>query len=330
VLMFLLLGATGYIGQAFAKELSRRGKCFIPLSRSALDYTRFELLFNYVRKIQPKFLINAAGFSGRPNIDGCETERMKTFQANTLLPQTIARVCLMTNTPLGHVSSGCIYSGAKVFENGDLRLEKDLGRAEVRALFDSSPERFFGFTELDEPNSSFRNPPCSFHSGTKALAEEALRGGTQTYIWRCRLPFNQIDHPCNLLTKLQSYDRVYDHITSVSHLDDFVAACLDLVEAKASFGIYNVTNPGAVTTRHVADLAQSYLKPGRSVNYWASDDEFYRSAKAPRSSCILDVTKLLRAGVRMRSAEEAIEDALSRWQLDSRREWRRLLDEVPA
>src|SRR5678816_2254554 len=167
--MFLLLGATGYIGQAFAKELSRRGQSFIPLSRSALDYTRFELLFNYVRNIQPSFLINAAGFSGRPNMDGCETERMKTFQANTLLPQTIARVCLMTHTPLGHVSSGCFYAGAKVFENGELRLEQDLGCGKVRALFESNPERFFGFTELDEPNSSFRNPPCSFHSGTCLL-----------------------------------------------------------------------------------------------------------------------------------------------------------------
>ncbi len=330
VLVFLLLGATGYIGQAFAKELSRRGQRFIPLSRSALDYTRFDLLFNYVRKIQPEFLINAAGFSGRPNMDGCETERMKTFQANTLLPQTIARVCLMTNTPLGHVSSGCSFSGAKIFEGGELRVEPDLGRAEVRGLFESNPERFFGFTELDEPNSSFRNPPCSFHSGTKALAEEALRGGPQTYIWRCRLPFNEHDHPCNLLTRLQCYDRVYDHITSVSHLDDFVSASLDLVEVKAAFGIYNVTNPGAVTTRRVAEQVHSQLNPGRPLKYWSSEKEFYRSAKAPRSSCILDVTKLLRAGIKMRPAEEAIEDALSRWQLDVRREWRRLLDEVPA
>ena len=66
------------------------------------------------------------------------------------------------------------------------------------------------------------------------------------------------------------------------------------------------------------------------MSYWASDEEFYRSAKAPRSSCILDVTKLLRAGIRLRSAKEAIEDALARWQPDVRREWRRLLDEVPA
>jgi dTDP-4-dehydrorhamnose reductase len=329
--MFLLLGATGYVGQAFARELSRRGLPFIPLSRSALDYTRFELLFGYVRRIQPKFLINAAGFSGRPNVDGCETDRMQTFQANTLLPQTISRVCLMTNTPFGHVSSGSVYTGAKIFEGGDLRVEKDLGRREVRSLYEANPERFFGFTELDEPNFSFRSPPCSFHSGTKALAEEALRGGSQTYIWRCRLPFNERDHPCNLLTKLQSYPRVFDHITSISHVDDYAGACLDLVQVGASYGLYNVCNPGAVTTRQVAQMLQEQLKPSKPLKFWESDEEFYRAgAKAPRSSCILDVSKLTRAGVQLRTAEEALGDALTRWQPDFRREWARLLDPVSA
>ena len=59
--MILLLGATGYLGQGFARELRRRGSRFVPLSRSALDYTRFELLFDYVRKMKPDFVINAAG-----------------------------------------------------------------------------------------------------------------------------------------------------------------------------------------------------------------------------------------------------------------------------
>jgi len=58
--MILLLGATGYIGQAFARALRRRKDSFIPLSRNAFDYTRFEFLFDYVRKIGPDLVINAA------------------------------------------------------------------------------------------------------------------------------------------------------------------------------------------------------------------------------------------------------------------------------
>jgi len=55
--MILLLGGTGYVGQAFAAELRRRGHDFIPLSRAVLDYTHFDVLFNYVRKTRPEFVI---------------------------------------------------------------------------------------------------------------------------------------------------------------------------------------------------------------------------------------------------------------------------------
>src|SRR5258708_4953287 len=103
--MILLLGASGYIGQAFARELRRRGSCFIPLTRKAIDYSQFGLLFDYVRKMRPTFVINAAGYPGKPNVEACEPAREETLYANTLLPQTVARVCLMTNTPWGHVSS---------------------------------------------------------------------------------------------------------------------------------------------------------------------------------------------------------------------------------
>jgi dTDP-4-dehydrorhamnose reductase len=248
-------------------------------------------------------------------MDACETARMETFQANTLLPQTISRVCLMTNTPLGHVSSGCIFSGAKVFENSEMRVERDLNTPRMRQLYEKHPEKFFGFTELDEPNFTFRHPPCNFLGGTKALAEEALRGGGAIYIWRPRLPFNEQDDTCNFLTKLQSYARVYDHITSLSHLDDFVRACLDLVELGAPFGTYNVTNPGAVTTRQVVEMIQRALKSDRRFAFWRGDEDFYEAGtRAPRSACILDVTKLLRTGVRMRPVQEALAESLEKWQ----------------
>ena len=102
--MILLLGSTGYMGQAFSTELRRRGHSFIPLTRKAINYSDFNLLFDYVRKVAPRFIINAAGYRGRPNVDACEEDRENTLFANTLLPQTIARVCSMTGTCLLYTS----------------------------------------------------------------------------------------------------------------------------------------------------------------------------------------------------------------------------------
>ncbi|HMJ25555.1 MAG TPA: sugar nucleotide-binding protein [Pyrinomonadaceae bacterium] len=313
--MILLLGAAGFIGQAFTKELRRRGCGFIPLTRGTLDYTRLDLLFDYIRETRPAFVINAAGYPGKPNVDACELAREQTLCANTLLPQTISRVCLMRNIPWGHVSSGSIYQGAKLVEAGELLVERDLSRKQVRDLFAAHPEQVHGFTELDEPNFSFLYPPCNFYSGSKALAEAAITGVGRCYIWRPGIPFNEQDHSRNFLSKIQRYPKVYDSLTSASHLEDFVRACLDLWESHAPFGIYNVANPGAVTTRQIVELLERILKPNRRFEFWQDDQEFYRfAATAPRSHCILDVSKLLAAGVKMRTVTEALEDALFRWR----------------
>jgi UDP-glucose 4,6-dehydratase len=303
------------MGQAFATELQGRGWPFIPLTRKAFDYTNFELLFDYVRKSKPVFIINAAGYAGKPDVDACEVTREQTLNANTLLPQTIARVCLMTNTPWGHVSSGCIYSGAKVFEDGKLSVERNLNRPELRRLFAEHPERIRGFTEWDKPNYSFQCTPCSFYSGTKALAEEAIKGIGQSFIWRPGIPFNERDEPRNFLSKVQHSVRVYDGVNSISHSGDFVRAALELWERHAPFGIYNVTNPGAVTTRQVVELIQRILKPDRHFEFWEDGEALYSAGtKEPWSNCILDVSKLLATGVSMRPAREALQDSLRKWR----------------
>ena len=306
----ILLGGTGYIGQVFARELTARALAFEAPARGQTDYTRFDVLTGLLRRAKPDFLINAAGYTGKPNVDACEIHRADTLQGNTLFPAMVAHACATQGVPFGHVSSGCIYAGAKIAG----RVEKDLTTPECQALLRQNPGAIGGFTEEDEPNFTFRRPPCSFYSGTKALAEEALGQAGQHYIWRLRIPFDQFDNPRNFLSKVQNYAKVYDNLNSLSHRGDFVAACLDLWQKRAPFGIYNVTNPGFVSTRQVVAMIQRLLKPARPFEFWADDEEFYRvAAKTPRSNCVLDASKLLAAGVTLRPVQEALADALQNW-----------------
>ncbi|MBW8863829.1 MAG: sugar nucleotide-binding protein, partial [Verrucomicrobia bacterium] len=309
--MILLLGATGYIGEAFVTELKRRKTDFVTLSRKQVDYTRFDLLLEFIRAQKPSFIVNAAGFTGKPNVDACELDKAGTLLGNALLPQTIAHVCAAAGIPWGHVSSGCIYSGAKLSENGKVRVEKDMARPELHALAEQKSTAILGFTEADAPNFSFRDLPCSFYSGSKALGEEAMANIGQSYVWRLRIPFDEFDNKRNYLSKVQRYAKAYENVNSISHRADFVSACLDLWESRAPFGTYNVTNPGYVTTRHVVGLIEKYLKPARKFEFWANDDEFYKvAAKTPRSNCVMDVSKLLAAGVKIRDVEEALDHSL--------------------
>jgi dTDP-4-dehydrorhamnose reductase len=314
--MILLTGATGYIGQAFAAELRKRGLPFVPLSRQTLDYTRFDVLFNYVRSVNPRFIINAAGFTGRPDIQDCESHRTETIRANTLLPQTIARVCYLTKTPWGHVSSGGIYSGAKIEERSELRVERNLSQPAVRALFDAEPGKFLGFSELDAPNVSFHSHPCSFYSGSKALAEEALQWMDQGYVWRPGPVFDEVDHPRNYLSAIHQSGPIRDGVNSLSHRGDFVSACLDLWERRAAFGTYNVVNRGALSNRQIAQAIQRILRTGpvQFQDPEAGDDSLANGR--PQANCILDNTKLAAAGIPMRPVDQAMEAALQGWQLN--------------
>src|ERR1041385_4926392 len=313
--MIILLGASGYIGQAFARLLTERGENFLAPARKDLDYTRFDRLLGLLRQHRPSFLINAAGYTGKPNVDACETAKAETLQGNTLFPETVAHACLAEDIPWAHVSSGCIYSGAKVVENGALHVEKDLTQDALHEMAEEHPQQINGYTEKDAPNFTFRDPPCSFYSGSKALGEEAIDGVGRSYIWRLRIPFDEFDNARNYLSKIQRYAKVYENVNSISHRGDFARACFDLWTRRAPFGIYNVTNPGFVTTRHVVGMIEKILRPNRRFEFWKDDSEFYRvAAKTPRSNCVLDVSKLLEAGVKIRPVEEALEASLRDWK----------------
>ena len=222
--------------------------------------------------------VNCAGYTGKPNVDACELDRAGTLLGNTLLPQTIAQRLRGGRAFRGVMYlPGAFIPGAKIVENGRPGW-KEIWRppALARRWRSSIRPSFMALRESDTPNFSFRDPPCSFYSGTKALGEEAIAGLGQSYVWRLRIPFDEFDNKRNYLSKVQRYPKVYDNVNSISHRADFVKACLDLWKLAAPYGTYNVINPGYVTTRHVVQLIEQHLRPARKFEFWASDEEFYR------------------------------------------------------
>src|ERR1700733_6650337 len=144
--MVFVLGAESYIGRIFCAELLRRGDDCVPLA--GRDYADFHSLFNCVRRAKPKFLINATGCTGT-DPDANEPAREEILRANTILPGYIAQVCLMTNTPWGHISSCGIYSGVKVVIATGVVVEKKIAREELVRMINECPEKIRGFTEAD-------------------------------------------------------------------------------------------------------------------------------------------------------------------------------------
>ena len=286
--MFLILGGNGYVGSAFQKHLTLNELPFEVISRSVIDYSDEPSLLRLISDRRPTFLINAAGYTGRPNVDACEVHRTECLQGNAVLPVIIRSACEKSNLPWGHVSSGCILTGAKP---------------------DGS-----GFTEDDSPNFSFRHNNCSFYSGCKALGEELLQDADNCFIWRLRIPFNEFDGPRNYISKMMRYDCLLQATNSLSQLDEFAAACVACWTNRVPFGIYNLTNPGSVTTKDVIAMIQRHGLVRKDFRFFDSEDQFMQlAAKTPRSNCVLDTTKAERLHLPMRPVEEALDAAMRQW-----------------
>ncbi len=286
--MLLLLGGSGYVGSAFRKLFDDKSIAYRSISRKDVDYTCRESVIGLVRETKATFLINAAGYTGKPNVDACELHKADCLLGNAVLPAILREACEQCDIPWGHVSSGCIYTGSHS---------------------DGS-----GFTELNKPNFSFRTNNCSFYSGCKALGEECLEDSDQTYIWRLRIPFNHLDSGRNYLSKLMNYTCLLDATNSVSHLDEFVAACWQTWEKRIPFGVYNITNTGSITTRQVVELIKRHLKVDKEFKFFESEEQFMHvAAKTPRSNCVLDNSKILKAGIGISHVTDAIEKSLKQW-----------------
>jgi len=290
--MIYLLGGSGYVGQAYQALLTQKGVPFKNLRRSDLDYGDVAALTSALRTDRPSFLINAAGYTGKPNVDACELHKTECLFGNAVLPGRIAEACEAAGVPWGHVSSGCIYTGKR-------------------------PDGT-GFTETDAPNFTFRQNNCSFYSGTKALGEELLAGRPDVFIWRLRIPFDHRESPRNYLTKLMRYERLLEAENSISQLHEFVAATFACWEKRIPFGTYNVTNPGHVTTREVVDLILESDVCKKDYQFFSNETEFMqKAAKTPRSNCVMSSAKLAAAGITLTPVREAVRQALRAWRTAS-------------
>ncbi len=286
--MILLLGGSGYVGSAFQRLFQTSGIPYENVRRRDMDFTNPSVLGQHLLNNKVDFVLNCAGYTGKPNVDACELHKAECLQGNAVLPGVIREACEQAGVPWGHVSSGCIYTGCRS---------------------DGS-----GFTELDEPNFSFRTNNCSFYSGCKALAEECLVGCDNVYIWRLRIPFDKHDSPRNYLSKLMRYDRLLDATNSISHLDEFVSAWWETWCRRVPFGTYNITNTGSVTAREVVELMKKHLGVSKTFKFFDSEADFMKlAAKTPRSNCVMDNSKLLSTGVPMRDVNAAIEASLREW-----------------
>jgi dTDP-4-dehydrorhamnose reductase len=267
----VILGA-GFIGHRLASALA--GSALL-----TVDITDPSDLARAFLQHKPKVVINAAGKTGKPNVDWCETHQAETSRSNVIGPLRVAEAAAAAGAYLLHIGSGCIFYGPCPYHEG-------------------------GWREDDPAN------PSAFYSRTKYAADLVLSRLANVCVARIRMPIDDRPGPRNLITKLAGYREVIDVENSVTVIDDLITALRGLIEQRAE-GVFHVTNPGLMRHRDLLALYRELVDPSHTVSFISADDLVTRGlALKVRSNCELASPRLEALGIRLRPVGEALREAM--------------------
>lgn len=258
----MLFGKTGWIGGKLIELLKEQGKTFYLAESRTYDR---ESVLREIEQYKPTHILNAAGVTGRPNVDWCEDHRLETLRSNVIGTLTISDICALKGIHHLLYATGCIF-------------EYD----------DAHPIGGAGFTEEDSPN--FHG---SYYSHTKAMVEDMLKAYPNTCTLRVRMPISDDLSPRNFITKIVSYERVVNIPNSMTVLTELLPISLIMAERNL-VGIYNFCNPGAISHNEILDMYKAVIDPSFTYTNFTVEEQD-KILKAKRSNNTLDHTKLVAA-----------------------------------
>lgn len=263
-LKFLIYGRTGWIGGLLGQICEKQGISF-EYGNGRLE-NRSQIQMD-IQNVKPTHVFNAAGVTGRPNVDWCESHKPETIRTNVVGTLNLADVCREQGLLLMNFATGCIFE-----------------------YNDAHPEGSgIGFGEEDSPNFT-----GSFYSKTKAMVEELLKEFENVCTLRVRMPISSdLSNPRNFITKITRYNKVVNIPNSMTVLDELLPISIEMAKKNCK-GIWNFTNPGVVSHNEILEMYRDYIDPNfKWVNF--NLEEQAKVIVAPRSNNELDTFKLKEA-----------------------------------
>jgi dTDP-4-dehydrorhamnose reductase len=105
----VILGATGTLGDAFARLCDVRGIPYHLLTRRELNLTDPDAMDSVLRRLEPWAVVNAAGYV---HVDGAEDDEEQCLLTNAVAPARLAGACARQGVQLVTFSSDLVFDGS--------------------------------------------------------------------------------------------------------------------------------------------------------------------------------------------------------------------------
>lgn len=253
-------GKTGWIGQKIVALLIDQGY-EVHVAQSRLE-DRASILAE-IDVCRPTCIINAAGVTGRPNVDWCEDHKIETVRSNLIGSLTLFDCAHERGVHVINFGTGCIFEYDEQHSCGS----------------------GCGFIEAEAPNFD-----GSFYSFTKGIIDQLIDCYPNVLNLRLRMPISDDLHPRSFVTKITRYQKVVNIPNSMTVLHDLLPL-IPLLAQKRLSGNLNFVNPGAISHNEILDLYKKYIDPDFAYTNFTIE-EHDTVVKARRSNNYLDTTLL--------------------------------------
>jgi len=255
-LKFLIYGASGFIGNEVISSLCKVNyNYYVGVSR--ID--KYEDVHNDIITQKPTHVICCAGLKGDPNVDWFDKPENYDYghKINVEAQIKMLEMCLECNIHCTLISSGFVYNydeahqiGGKGFKEEAPQNYSKIQYARLRI-------------ELEEKTALFQ--------------EKFL-------LLRFNLVASRKNKPSNFLSKCLKYSKVHTIPSSISILEDLCPFLIEMC-VKNITGLYNFTNPGAISLHEILLIYKNTIDPNHN---W----EVTTSGPENRPACLLDTQKL--------------------------------------
>jgi dTDP-4-dehydrorhamnose reductase len=258
----LITGATGTLGQAFARRCELRGLACRLLTREEMDIADEHSVEAALALHGGWAVVNAAGYV---RVDEAELDPDRCFRENTQGPAVLAKACAGRGIRLLTFSSDLVFDGST-----------------------SEP-----YHEESQP------APLNVYGQSKAAAEEAvLSANPAALVVRTSAffgPWDEHNFVTRCLRTLQvgrTWTAAEDVVVSPTYVPDLVDVSLDLLIDRES-GLWHLANQGAVTWAELARLAAAKAGMDPSLIRGCSLRDLGLAARRPRYSALQSRRALL-------------------------------------
>jgi UDP-glucose 4,6-dehydratase len=287
---FLIFGRTGWIGGVLGQLVGDAGHefQFATCRLQEREKVRREISISGATHV-----LNAAGVTGRPNVDWCESHQVETIRANVIGTLTLVDVASQLGVHVTNFATGCIFHyDDAIGKPENVPRDKNL-------VCTSGPQAVF--TEEDKANFT-----GSFYSLTKGYVENMLRSYDNVLTLRVRMPIDSdlVNNKRNFIYKIAHYEKVVNIPNSMTVLDELLPYAIELAK-RGRTGIFNFTNPGAISHNQVLELYREWIDPDLKWKNFTLEEQA-KVITAARSNNELDSSKLWQEFPEMRPIRDSL------------------------